>query len=381
MTPWTAGRAVGRTARAILVVTAVTAVASVGAGSDDVLERLARAGDLNGEQEHGGSQHQHVQQSDPAQHHGLTCYIILYATFVVSEDDGVDVTADPTFVVDDVKLTASGELADASDALDPMVRKQGNVLLLSGVRDGAIVVPSGARERWRFVNSANGRYFHLRLAGHPFTVCWLPWSPCARARTAPARRPPAAEPEAPNAPSGLEATQSEFEMQRKEAGREFAKVTSAVFDTARFHEATMQAPSTAVGPVDAGAVSFEDHIVPLFERSRRHHERGLPRPRGLRRVGAKFYGGANDGKPIGCPDRPLYDRLTLLEEWQTPSGQPIRYVKAGESTNSYLYNKTAGGPVGDDTRASPRRACPPQAPFAATDIAMVKKWFESGAPK
>ncbi len=217
------------------------------------------------------------------------------------------------------------------------------------------------------------------------------------------------EPEAPNAPSGPEATQSEFEMQRKEAGGEFAKVTSAVFDTVRLHdtsvmagktyvyraravapsgarssftnEATMQAPSTAVGPVDAGAVSFEDHIVPLFERSWRHHERGLPRPRGLRRVGAKFYGGANDGKPIGCPDRPLYDRLTLLEEWQTPSGQPIRYVKAGEPTNSYLYNKIAGGPVGDDNPGVPSQSMPPQGPLAATDIAMVKKWIESGAPK
>lgn len=93
----------------------------------------------------------------------------LYAPFVVRGEEDLDVTADRTFVVDDVKLEASGALAE-SDALDMMVGKQGNVLLLSGKREGTITVERGARQRWRFVNSANGRYFKLRLAGHPLLV-------------------------------------------------------------------------------------------------------------------------------------------------------------------------------------------------------------------
>ena len=94
----------------------------------------------------------------------------LYAPFVVTGAEDIDVTADRTFVVDDVKLQATGELAPNGDPLDMMVGKQGNVLLLNGKRNGTIVVESGGRQRWRFVNSANGRYFTLRLGGHPFTV-------------------------------------------------------------------------------------------------------------------------------------------------------------------------------------------------------------------
>ena len=94
----------------------------------------------------------------------------LYAPFVVKGDEDIDVTADRTFIVDDVKVAASGELAPDGDPLDLMVGKQGNVMLLNGKREGTIAVESGGRQRWRFVNSANGRYFTLRIAGHPFVV-------------------------------------------------------------------------------------------------------------------------------------------------------------------------------------------------------------------
>jgi FtsP/CotA-like multicopper oxidase with cupredoxin domain len=51
-----------------------------------------------------------------------------------------------------------------------MLGRRGNVLLMNGQPRPKITIPSGSRERWRFVNSANGRYFNLRLAGHSFTV-------------------------------------------------------------------------------------------------------------------------------------------------------------------------------------------------------------------
>jgi FtsP/CotA-like multicopper oxidase with cupredoxin domain len=74
------------------------------------------------------------------------------------------------FVLDDVKLEESGELSETTDANDLMLGRQGNVLLANGRSGGQIEVKNGARERWRFVNAANGRYFNLRLPGRSFTV-------------------------------------------------------------------------------------------------------------------------------------------------------------------------------------------------------------------
>ena len=73
-------------------------------------------------------------------------------------------------MLDDVKLEATGRLSTDTTQLDVMLGRQGNVILANGVPDGGIVARTGARERWRFVNSANGRYFNLRLAGHTLMV-------------------------------------------------------------------------------------------------------------------------------------------------------------------------------------------------------------------
>ena len=51
-----------------------------------------------------------------------------------------------------------------------MLGRQGNVLLVNGQLDPTVEVRSGSRERWRFVNAANGRYFNLALPGHSFLV-------------------------------------------------------------------------------------------------------------------------------------------------------------------------------------------------------------------
>lgn len=94
----------------------------------------------------------------------------LYGVVRVRGGPEVPVNADRTFVLDDVKLEANGELSSDTAALDVMLGRQGNVILANGARAGQLTVPRGARERWRFVNSANGRYFNLRLQGHEFHV-------------------------------------------------------------------------------------------------------------------------------------------------------------------------------------------------------------------
>jgi FtsP/CotA-like multicopper oxidase with cupredoxin domain len=96
----------------------------------------------------------------------------LYGMLVVrsERDASIEVDADRAFVLDDVKLEATGQLSTATDSLDVMLGRQGNVVLVNGLERPRIDVKVGGRERWRFVNAANGRYFRLRLSGHSFLV-------------------------------------------------------------------------------------------------------------------------------------------------------------------------------------------------------------------
>lgn len=94
----------------------------------------------------------------------------LYAPIVVHDNVAIDVAADRAFVLDDVKLASSGKLSDRTEALDLMLGRMGNVVVVNGTQRPSIEVAAGTRERWRFVNAANGRYFNLELPGHMFTV-------------------------------------------------------------------------------------------------------------------------------------------------------------------------------------------------------------------
>jgi len=94
----------------------------------------------------------------------------LYAPLRVLADDGIDVATDRVFVLDDVKVSSTGKLSELTDTLDLMLGRQGNVILVNGESGRVIDVASGSRERWRFVNTANGRYFNLELPGYKFLV-------------------------------------------------------------------------------------------------------------------------------------------------------------------------------------------------------------------
>ena len=94
----------------------------------------------------------------------------LYAPIRIRGGVEPDVAADRVFVLDDVKLEATGKLSETTDNLDIMLGRQGNVLLVNGRANSSVDVAAGTRERWRFVNVANGRYFNLDLPGHKFLV-------------------------------------------------------------------------------------------------------------------------------------------------------------------------------------------------------------------
>lgn len=94
----------------------------------------------------------------------------LYAPMLVRGGVLPQVHADRTFVLDDVKLTAAGALDDSVSMADMELGRQGTALLVNGVIDARLRVQAGARERWRFIDAANGRFFKLTLPGHPFLV-------------------------------------------------------------------------------------------------------------------------------------------------------------------------------------------------------------------
>ena len=94
----------------------------------------------------------------------------LYAPLVVRGTESITVATDRYLVLDDVKLNADGQLSTETDAMDLMMGRQGNVLLVNGKRGATLEVSAGSRERWRLVNAANGRFFKLRLANHRFQV-------------------------------------------------------------------------------------------------------------------------------------------------------------------------------------------------------------------
>lgn len=94
----------------------------------------------------------------------------LHAPIRITGDRAIDAAADRVFVLDDVKLESTGKLSTTTDALDLMLGRQGNVVLVNGRRDATIEAAPGTRERWRFVNAANGRYFNLELPGHELRV-------------------------------------------------------------------------------------------------------------------------------------------------------------------------------------------------------------------
>jgi len=94
----------------------------------------------------------------------------LYGAVVIRDRTEPAVHADRVLILDDIKLTADGRLDDSVELHDIHFGRMGNTVLVNGKAGATLEVQAGARERWRFVNAANGRFFQLALPGHPFLV-------------------------------------------------------------------------------------------------------------------------------------------------------------------------------------------------------------------
>lgn len=74
------------------------------------------------------------------------------------------VTTERVLVLDDMELDAQGELVLEPTEDDLVYGRRGNALLVNGSLPGTAVASAGAVERWRLVNTSNGRFFSLALA-------------------------------------------------------------------------------------------------------------------------------------------------------------------------------------------------------------------------
>jgi FtsP/CotA-like multicopper oxidase with cupredoxin domain len=95
----------------------------------------------------------------------------LYGTIVVRGPEEPRTTSDHVVVLDDVLLEADGQLAPFDTmGMQTMAGRQGNVILANGHTKPVIELARGGLHRFRFVNTANARYFRLALEGRTLIV-------------------------------------------------------------------------------------------------------------------------------------------------------------------------------------------------------------------
>lgn len=96
----------------------------------------------------------------------------LQGVLLVHDVDEPAVDADRTFVLDDIDLADDGTIRIEASRDDLMLGRRGETLLVNGTVPGRIEVPPNAIERWRFVNTSNGRFFDLDLGRVLRVIAW-----------------------------------------------------------------------------------------------------------------------------------------------------------------------------------------------------------------
>lgn len=94
----------------------------------------------------------------------------LQGLVVVREPDEPRASRERIFVLDDVDLLPDGSMDLEPSHEDHHLGRHGRTVLVNGRPAGRIQAIAGATERWRFLNTANGRHFALAMTGHRFEV-------------------------------------------------------------------------------------------------------------------------------------------------------------------------------------------------------------------
>ncbi|NUP11819.1 MAG: multicopper oxidase family protein [Polyangiaceae bacterium] len=94
----------------------------------------------------------------------------LYGTILVRGDNEPAFDRELVVVLDDIRLKANGEIEEYPDDEGLAIGREGNTLLFNGQVSPTVHAQPGETLRLRLVNTANGRFFNLKLAGHSFLV-------------------------------------------------------------------------------------------------------------------------------------------------------------------------------------------------------------------
>ena len=94
----------------------------------------------------------------------------LYGALVVRNPEEPALDGERVLLFDDLRMNRRGQLAAPTPFLENMRGREGDVLLVNGVREPEMQIPAGQVERWRLVNTASARYLRLSLSGHRFHV-------------------------------------------------------------------------------------------------------------------------------------------------------------------------------------------------------------------
>ena len=100
-------------------------------------------------------------------HHGTVADQVfggLYGAIIVEDDEEIPVDRERVMVVSDITLDSGGSLVSPS-AMEQMMGREGELVLVNGAAEPDLKGRAGERERWRVVNACTARYLALRLPG------------------------------------------------------------------------------------------------------------------------------------------------------------------------------------------------------------------------
>lgn len=105
----------------------------------------------------------------------------LYGTLIVEERQPLPVHRDVTWVLDDWRITASGQVSETFGNTHDMAHagRIGNTVTVNGSVQDQFALRAGERIRLRLVNAANARIFALRFQGHRPLIVAIDGQPVA----------------------------------------------------------------------------------------------------------------------------------------------------------------------------------------------------------
>ena len=94
----------------------------------------------------------------------------LYGALLVRADGEPVLDGEHVFVLDDLKLDRTGQIAKFGGLVQRHDGREGDARLVNGLREPDLEIAAGQIERWRIVNVSSARYVRLSIGGAPFRI-------------------------------------------------------------------------------------------------------------------------------------------------------------------------------------------------------------------